>query len=537
MSNCIDSLLDQARAYAEKLVDDPSSFVDFRYTVESKNITSYDDIESGRHDLVEMREEKCQRGMYAKCDMKAGTYLIASQPVAVCWDVENEEVKYDDTGRGETTADDTHNNDDDDDNHDSKKEGQLVLRALEKIKSSPTIWKKSLTKLYPRDIRTASKLPPWICGDVSIRLEVEKQMADLPSLSLFDSRDNERVCNEIAVRLPLIIRYNAFIAETFSEQFSYSSLGGTKGNGMESLAGAGLYGPELSYFNHSCTPNLSKICIGDVVFLVTNRNVATGDELCHSYLSHEYLCEEEEIRNAILANEFCSGLEDNNTDDDPDDKEPPTKRQRGNLQTSGIICVPHFVLAKKFDPVTGELYKAEGTERIFKCNIGYLFHIYKARILESAGRSTKHRGDKKLGLEHALPEWEAAIEFAEATFPPLDVRKVALYVQASLCASVNAFDDWAKVALRTKGLRVGDVEKARQYADKAYRMHNDVFGGGKMRFLKRYVDEFLSSGSPKRKISEAQLLFSLQHLWGFTDEMWDELSASRDRGEELIKES
>ena len=112
-----------------------------------------------------------------------------------------------------------------------------------------------------------------------------------------------------------------------------------------------------------------------------------------------------------------------------------------------------------------------------------------------------------------------------------------MYVQASLCASVNAFDDWAKVALRTKGLRVGDVEKARQYADKAYRMHNDVFGGGKMRFLKRYVDEFLSSGSPKRKISEAQLLFSLQHLWGFTDEMWDELSASRDRGEELIKES
>jgi len=110
MSDYIDSLLDQALAYAEKRLDD-TSFVDFRYTMPSEHITSYNDIESGRHDLVEMREEKCQRGMYAKCDMKAGTYLIASQPVAVCWDVENEEVKYDDTGRGETTDDDvTHDN-------------------------------------------------------------------------------------------------------------------------------------------------------------------------------------------------------------------------------------------------------------------------------------------------------------------------------------------------------------------------------------------------------------------------------------------
>jgi len=268
------------------------------------------------------------------------------------------------------------------------------------------------------------------------------------------------------------------------------------------------------------------------MFFVTNRPVSAGDELCHSYLSHEYLCEDLDTRRAILANEF--NLESR---DDADENKRHAKRQReeDSRPSDNIECVPPFVLGKRFDPETGMLYKAEGRGEDFKCYHNYLFCIWKARILEERGRSNKHRGDKKLGLEHALPEWEAAIEFAEATFPPLDARKVVLYVQAALCASVNAFDDYAKVALRTKGVRVGDAAKARFYADKAFEMHLSIFGGGKMRFLKRYVEEFLTSGSSKRQMRDSQLMWNLQVLWGFTDEMWEELTASQARGKELVK--
>ena len=96
--------------------------------------------------------------------------------------------------------------------------------------------------------------------------------------------------------------------------------------------------------------------------------------------------------------------------------------------------------------------------------------------MEGLGRSNAHRGDKKLGLDHALPEWEAAIEFATKNFPHLDESTIALHVQAALCASVNA--DGKKLAIRAKGLRVGDLAKAKYHIEKALEMHDSLFGGG-----------------------------------------------------------
>jgi len=220
------------------------------------------------------------------------------------------------------------------------------------------------------------------------------------------------------------------------------------------------------------------------------------------------------------------------------EKERPAKRRKGDsstMQTSDVICVPPFILSECFDQDNGQLYKPKGPGQDFKIYPEYLFPIWKARMLEDRGRSNSHRGDKKLGLEHALPQWEAAIEFAEATFPPLDVRKICLYVQASICASVNAFHDWAKVALQTKGLRVGDKNKAKKYAKKAIEMHHAIFGGGRLRFLKRYVDEFLTSDSNRGQMSQAQLLYSLEDLWDFGEDSWEELTQSKERGNELIK--
>merc|ERR1719276_485370 len=66
--------------------------------------------------------------------------------------------------------------------------------------------------------------------------------------------DDDDVCEEIALRLLLIVRYNVLSIETCSELLVYPDV--NKG-GMASLAGTGLYGPEVSYFNHSCVPNVS----------------------------------------------------------------------------------------------------------------------------------------------------------------------------------------------------------------------------------------------------------------------------------------
>jgi len=423
-------------------------------------------------------------------------------------------IKKEERTRKKITFSDQKSCDNDVCNRDTRKEGKLLLRVLEKIKASPSIWTNTLSKLYPRDMATI--MLPWVCIDAVTSLEIEKEMLGLHQLSLFGSSEyNEIVCREIAVRLPLIIRYNAFSIDTSSELFIYHDL---IEHGLESLAGVGLYGPELSYFNHSCLPNISRFSIGDVMFLFTNRDISKGDELCHSYLSHEYLCESEETRCAILANDFRLEM---NHGQDANEKEPPSKRAKGNsIQTKDMICVSPFILASSFDPATGLLYKSEGPSRDFKCNTKYLFPIWKARILEGMGRSNKHGDDTRLGLEHALSKWEAAIEFAEATFPQIDVRKITLYVQASLCASVNAFHDWAKVALAIKGCRVGDTVVARKYADKALEMHDAIFGGGKFRFLKRYAKELLASGSPKRQMSWAQLLYNLENMWGFKRESW-----------------
>ena len=566
MDDPIDNLLDQAIAYAAKIRDDEPtdpSFHSFVYKFPNEQLTSYDQILDGEHGFIEMQENKSgQRGMYAKCDIDAGTWVAISQPIAAYWGVEDDDEEDDnggDTKKGssspavkskskqqQTTTDDanedrdtkskskqqlTTTTDDANENRDTKTEGKLILRVLEKIKSCPSIWENTITKMFPRDMNTAKALPPWTCSDDT--LDVETQMKGLTKLSLFPSE----TCEEIALRLPLIIRYNAFIIDTSSELFVYSN----PHHGMTSLAGVGLYGPVLSYFNHSCKPNVSKISIGDVTILFANRDIKAGNELCHSYLSHEYLCESDETRNAILGNDFS--LEETNHDGCDNNaykkEEQPAKRMKGeSTETStDTICVPPFILSQWYDSETGVLNKPEGPGQSFRCIDMYLFPIWKARILESQGRSNKHKFDKKNGLEHALPQWQTAIEFAEATFPPLDVRKIALYVQAALCASVCSFGEWKRLAVRTKGWRVGNIQIAQQYANKALDMHNTIFGGGLKLFLKRYSNEFLKSDKFRKHMSEAHLLFSLEELWAFGDELWENLSASEERGKELIKHS
>ena len=95
MDDPIDNLLDQAKAYAAKIRDEPITdppFHNFVYKFPNEQLTSYDQILNGEHDFIEMREQQSgHRGMYAKCDIDAGTWVAISQPIAAYWDVEDKD--------------------------------------------------------------------------------------------------------------------------------------------------------------------------------------------------------------------------------------------------------------------------------------------------------------------------------------------------------------------------------------------------------------------------------------------------------------
>ena len=600
----IDSLLNQATAYAEKYTQDES----FDYKFPNDKLTSCNDVLNDKHNLIHVRstgddDSSVQLGVYAKCDIKAGTMLVTSRPIVVHWDVEDQDQDDDasddddDDGSEEEESDNDESTDkkkadaavakwakgkskqkvqssiemaallkrnkkdyedlppgfnlynddnsdkstdgklkaddsaDDDDNSSSnsiqgatgsRRNGVLILRAIEKIKQDKSLWTNTLSKLYPRSIDSALNLPPWFCNDVTIGMEIEKEFKSL--LEVF----KDDVCNEISTRLPLIIRYNVLSIETCSELFVYPDV---RNGGMANLAGTGLYGPEISYFNHSCTPNVSRYCIGDVMFFVTNREVKKGDELCFSYIEHEFLGESADKRTALLDMDF--DLEDNDGDDE--EGERPSKKQKkedDNEEEEEVVY--HPVVDSEFQ---SELMATPPTQRLdlinellsekvdslqeFKSD-RYQLHILKAITLEQLGRSNKHRGDKKLSLENALEEWVKAISFATKTFPPLDETTISLHVQAALCASVNSHGDWQKLAMRTKGLRVGDFARARHHANKAIEMHDALFGGGTYRFKKRYLEDLFNSPKVRSQQSEAQMLFTLRDIFGITDDMWEE---------------
>ena len=300
----INDLLDQASAHAKQLLNNNSDDFDVSCNFTFPTVTSTTDILNDKHNLIRVQEctdknnsdgSNNQRGMYAKCDIKAGTNIIIAKPIVAYFDIEDDDEDDDDTDDDEEEEDNFHdledyeksvenskmktkiidagkkttsireeNDDDDDDDDDDDFEqeptgtirnGLLILRTLEMIKQSPTLWTNTLSNLFPRDVDTSLGLHPWFCSDAQTGMSIDREMTNLSSLSLFEKDDNEQICKEIGMRLPLIVRYNVLSIETCSELFVYPDM--SKG-GLAGLAGTGLYGPEVSYFNHSCIPNVSR---------------------------------------------------------------------------------------------------------------------------------------------------------------------------------------------------------------------------------------------------------------------------------------
>jgi hypothetical protein len=245
---------------------------------------------------MEARESRKGRGFYAKRDLKAGERLVMAKPVCFVMGIEaddddddDDDDEQDDGDSEGSNEDENHGSeasDDDDYNHNYKsnnqqtatktnkqqdtddasdsfdplshatgttRNGLILLHTLESIIATPSLWTDTLSHLFPRTIDEALSLPPWICANATLGMKIEstfQQMASSCS-TIFDSS----TIHQVQTRMPLIVRYNVLSAETLSELFVYPDV--EKG-GLVSLEGTGLFGPEVSFFNHSCVPNVSR---------------------------------------------------------------------------------------------------------------------------------------------------------------------------------------------------------------------------------------------------------------------------------------
>lgn len=211
------------------------------------------------------------------------------------------------------------------------------------------------------------------------------------------------------------------------------------------------------------------------MFFVTNRDITKGDELCFSYIEHELLCENASKRSALLDMDFELNDDDDNestSEQRASKKQKVAKMSKEQDDTDDFgVCYPLIdvevqseLLAtppkERLDIIDELLDKEIDPVQDYQCD-KYQLHILKAITLDGLGKSRE-----------ALVEWEEALDFAVKNFPPLDESTIALYVQAALCAQS---DD--------------KIARAKDHANKALTMHNSLFGGGAVRFMKRYIKE------------------------------------------------
>lgn len=217
---------------------------------------------------------------------------------------------------------------------------------------------------------------------------------------------------------------------------------------------------------------VQRYCIGDIIFFVTNRPVSKGQELCFSYIEHEFLCESVERRTAMLDMDF------KDDDSEEDEEQHKSKRQKTREQHKSdedepmplidvdmqceLMATPAKdrleMITDMLDPdrplnPDGEDYQSD------KYNLWILYAV----TLENLGRS-----------KEALKQWNKCLQFCTTNYPPLDETTVAIHVRVALCAySLN------------------EKKEAGHHAEQALKMHDRLFRGGVNRFRKRYHREFL----------------------------------------------
>lgn len=412
----------------------------------------------------------------------------------------------------------------------------LLLRIVQRLLNEPNIWIEQLNHLYPRTEYELVQLPSWVCHDDIMFMQIEECYSQLIQRNIYTI---DIVRQQIAKRLPLIIRYNILSIETSCELLSYPT------NGYIDLAGVGLYHLP-SYFNHSqrC-PNINRWAVGDVMSFVTNQNIQPNTELCISYIEHDILCENSYRRNQMLRMDFKAidydGEHNNNKvaeeTNGPDmpvvDSEVQNELMSMNpfdrlsaidemiLQAIGVEASKIMADggAETESTMLPSLREHDGTDMLheseqsmssmiadpsqnnnnsngdaveksihcgpstnvtilwFQCDIHNL-RILKAITLDVLGQSMK-----------ALLLWESSIQFVENPYmPPMDESSIVIRVQAALCSLhiyySKQIDEY--------------MIRAKQHANTALKHHTLLFGGNIQSFRRRFYHDFALPLRPLR---------------------------------------
>jgi hypothetical protein len=390
-------------------------------------------------------------GWFATKDVPAGHLLMLAKPIASVMDWQ----EYDEEN-------DEEDNMEDDDVEPLLNE-LLLIAVLQKIRKDPKIWWDQLSTLFPRNDSDLSTLPVWVCHNDEIFLQVETLLADLdPSLPQ----------NDIAKRLPLIVRYNVLSMETCAELLSYP----TPHQGHAILAGIALY-HEPSFFNHSARPNVHRWCLGDVLGLVTNQAVPAGTEFTISYIEHDVLCEPVARRNHLLSMDFSDAVYPPEAEEADDDTtggpeapvvDCPVQNELMSMDPLSRLAALADLLAQARGEVRPPAAPADAPiTPWFQCDIQNL-RLLQAITLDGLGSSTE-----------AYPIWLACIDFVETQLPPHDESLVVLLVQATLCAHYSGADP-------------------RPHARRALQVHQLLFGGDVAWFRRRLRNDLELTLRPVR---------------------------------------
>lgn len=406
---------------------------------------------------LELRETPTMgKGWVAAQDISAGTMIMVVKPIAMVMD-------WEDDSNGTDAMDD------DEEEKEPRLNELLLLQILQLLEIDPNIWTDRLSTLFPRDERQLQSLPAWVCQDDEVFLQIESHLQKLRALPELSTHD----VNQIGKRLPLIIRYNILSVETCSELLSYPSP-----MGHSNLSGVALY-HWPSFFNHSRNPNCSRWAVGDVMGFYSNQDIPQGTPVCISYIEHDVLCESAFRRNLLLSMNFddADGASNESSEPSPEEAEGPDLPVVDADVQNELMSMDPFERLNSIeelllqatgakaptdaqDPAvesTGGMDVAAVASAWFQCDVQNL-RILKAITLDGLGKT-----------QEALKLWEECVAFVEQRLPPADESSVVLRTQAALCA-----------------FHLNDLERAQNHAYQALQIHNLAFGGGVVRFRRRY---------------------------------------------------
>lgn len=132
------------------------------------------------------------------------------------------------------------------------------------------------TKLDESDKSTLERLP-WIA--LMNAQQIAQNVEQLCYFTTFSPHGNGKLCDEA----------------NDDEKYDGTSHGQKYQVSYCEMEGDGLF-VKGSYFNHCCTPNVTRYYIGDIMVVRSIRDIEAGEEVCFSYIESEYLSEPEPSR-------------------------------------------------------------------------------------------------------------------------------------------------------------------------------------------------------------------------------------------------